>query len=191
MTLRHGKTHRQPLLAGSYLKGPCPTSREICDTPMKTLQAFQGHGDHRKPTLGATSTVRGKIDESKEIVQEIKHIFSSRGITFAHTVFLAHCEFICNFGTLRKKTCSATTCNSRISKIFPGRAVISVRKLLSITGKQSGSLCLRGHISQAQARPLVRFVTLRRRHRKLTRDTKIIENRHWELVNRTRENRRK
>ena len=127
-TLRHGKTLQQPLFVGSYLTGPCPTSREICDTAKKTLQAFQGHGDHRKLTPGATSTVRGKIDESKEIVQGIQHIFSSRGITFAHKVFLAHCEFICKFGTLRKKTRSATTCNSRISKIFPGRARISVGK---------------------------------------------------------------
>ena len=124
----HEKTHRQPLFTGSYLTGPCPTSREICDTLKKISQVSQGHRDHRKPTLGATSNVRGKIDESKEIVQEIQQMFSSQGITFAHTVFLAHCEFICKFGTLRKKTRSATTCNSRISKIFPGRAGILVGK---------------------------------------------------------------
>uniref|UniRef100_A0A2N9I3C7 Uncharacterized protein n=1 Tax=Fagus sylvatica TaxID=28930 RepID=A0A2N9I3C7_FAGSY len=69
MTLRHRKTLRQPLFVGSYLTGPCPTSREICDTPKKTSQALQGHGDHRKPTLGATSTVRGKIDEKRRHVQ--------------------------------------------------------------------------------------------------------------------------
>uniref|UniRef100_A0A2N9I3D0 Uncharacterized protein n=1 Tax=Fagus sylvatica TaxID=28930 RepID=A0A2N9I3D0_FAGSY len=56
MTLRHGKTLRWPLFARSYLTGPCPTSREIYDTLKKTSQAFQGQGDHRKPTLGATST---------------------------------------------------------------------------------------------------------------------------------------
>jgi hypothetical protein len=64
--------------------GPCSTSRKICDTPKKTLQAFQGHEDHPKPTLEATSTARGKIDKSMEIVQEIQHVFSFRGITFAH-----------------------------------------------------------------------------------------------------------
>jgi hypothetical protein len=68
MTLRHGKTLGQPLFARSYLTGPSSTSREICDTPKKTLQGFQGHEGHLKPTLEATSTVRGKIDESKEIV---------------------------------------------------------------------------------------------------------------------------
>ena len=47
--------------------------------------------------------------------------------------------------------------------------------------KYSSSFCSRGHISQAQARLLTRFVTLRRRHRKLSRDTKIIKNRHREL----------
>ena len=103
MTLRHRKTHRQPLFSGSYPISPCPTSREICDTPKKTSQALQG--DHWKPILGATSsTVCRKIDESKEIVLEIQHGFSTRGITFAGRVFLACCELICKFETLRKKT---------------------------------------------------------------------------------------
>ena len=47
--------------------------------------------------------------------------------------------------------------------------------------KLSGSLCLRGQILQAQARILLKFVRLRRRHRKLSMDTKIIENRHCKL----------
>jgi hypothetical protein len=124
MTLCHGKTLRQPLFARSHLTGPCSTSREIYDTPKKTSQAFQGHEDHRKPRLRATSTVRGKIDESKEILLEIQHVLSSRGITFACRVFLARCKLIHKFETLRKKTRSATTWNSQISKIFPGRVVI-------------------------------------------------------------------
>jgi hypothetical protein len=112
MTLHHGKTHQQPLFAGSYLTGPSSTSREICDTIKKNSQAFQGHEDNRKPTLRATSTIHGKINESKEIVLEIQHIFSSWGITFLHRVFLTCCELIRKFETLRKKTHSATTCNS-------------------------------------------------------------------------------
>jgi hypothetical protein len=95
MTLRHGKTLRQPLFAGSYLTGPSSTSREICDTPKKTSQAFQGHEDHRKPTLGATLAVRRKIDESTKIELEIQHLFSSQGIKFPRKVFLANCELIC------------------------------------------------------------------------------------------------
>ena len=128
MTLRHGKTLRQPLFARSYLTDPCPTSSEICDTLKKTSQAFQGQGDHRKPTLGATSTVRGKIDKSKEIVLDIQCVVSSRGITFPRRVFLARYELIHKFKTLGKKTRSATTCNSQISTIFPDRAVILVGK---------------------------------------------------------------
>ena len=128
MTLRHGKTLWQPLFVGSYLTGPSLTSREICDTPKKTLQAFQGYQDHQKLTPGATSTVRGKIYKSKEIVLEIRHVFSSRGITFTCRVFSTRCESIHKFGTLRKRTRSATTCNSWISKISPGQAEISVGK---------------------------------------------------------------
>ena len=146
--LRHRKTLRQPLFVGSYLTGPSSTSREICDTPKKSSEAFQGHEDHRKLTLWATSTIIVKIDESKEIVLEIQHVFSSRGITFACRVFLIRCELIRKFGTLRKYTRSATPCKSRISTIFPGRAGISIKKWLSVTKKHSGSLCLRGHISR-------------------------------------------
>jgi hypothetical protein len=99
MTLRHGKTLWQLLFARSYLTGPSSTSREICDTPKKTLQGFHGHESHQKPTMGATSTVRKKIDESKEIVLEIQHIFSTRGITFARRVFLTHSKLILKFRT--------------------------------------------------------------------------------------------
>jgi hypothetical protein len=49
----------------------------VSDAQKKTSQAFQGHEDHHKPTLGATSTVRGKIDESKEILLEIQHVLPS------------------------------------------------------------------------------------------------------------------
>ena len=77
MTLHHGKTLRQLLFAGSYLTGPSSTNCEICDTLKKTSHAFQGHQDNRKPTLEAMSTVREKIDESNEIVLEIRHVFSS------------------------------------------------------------------------------------------------------------------
>jgi hypothetical protein len=99
MTLYHGQTLQQPLFARSYLTGPSSTSHEICDTPKKTLQGFHGHEGHRKPTLGATSTVRKKIDESKEIVLEIQNIYSTRGITFARRVFLTHSKLILKFRT--------------------------------------------------------------------------------------------
>jgi hypothetical protein len=178
MTIRHGKTLQQPLFVGSYLTGPSLNSREICDSLKKTSHAFQGYQDNWKPTMRATWIVRGKIDESNEIVLEIQHVFSSRGITFARRVFLTRYELIHKFRTLRKKKRSTTTCNSRISNIFPGRAGISVGKWLSVTEKHFSSLYSRGHISQAQARLLARFVTLRKRHRKLSSYTKIIENQH-------------
>jgi hypothetical protein len=44
-----------------------------------------------------------------------------------------------------------------------------------------GSLCSQGCNSRAQARLFTRFVTLRRRHHELFRDTKIIKNQHREL----------
>ena len=46
--------------------------------------------------------------------------------------------------------------------------------------KHSGNLCSQGCISHAQALPLARFMTLQRRHHKLSRDTKIVKNRHQE-----------
>ena len=181
MTLRHGKTLWQPLFTRLYLIDPRLISHEICDTLKKTSQAFQGYQDHQKPTPGAAPTVRGKIDESKEIVLEIRHIFSSRGITFARRVFLACYELIHKFGTLRKRTRSATTCNSQISKIFPGQAGISIGKWLSIKEKHFGGLCSQEYISEAQARLLARFMILWRRHRRLSKNTKIIKNQHREL----------
>ena len=100
---------------------------------------------------------------------------------FMHRVFLTHDELVCKFETLRKRVISATTCNSRIAKCFPGLAGISIGKWLSIMEKHSGSLCSRGHISQSQAWLLARFVTLLRIHCKLSRDTNIIKNRNREL----------
>ena len=75
MTLRQAKTLQWPLFAGVYFTGPSSTSREICNTPKKTSRTFQGHQDHQKLTRGATSTVHGKIDESKKNVLEIQSTF--------------------------------------------------------------------------------------------------------------------
>jgi hypothetical protein len=55
------------------------------------------------------------------------------------------------------------------------------RKMTPHHENHSGGLCSQGCSSQAQARLLTRFVTLQRRHHKLSRDTKIIKNRHREL----------
>ena len=109
---------------------------------MKTSHAFQWHQHNWKLTLEATSTIRGKIDESTKIELEIQNVVSSRGITFPSKLFLAKCELIRKIGTLRKKTHWATTCNSRISKIFLGRAGISVGKWLSVRKNTSAaSVC--------------------------------------------------
>ena len=45
----------------------------------------------------------------------------------------------------------------------------------------SSGLCSQGCSSQAQTQLLTIFVTLRRKHHELSRDTKIIKNWHWEL----------
>ena len=101
--------------------------------------------------------------------------------TLVHRVFSAHYKLTCKFKTLRKRTSSATTCNSRIAKSFLDQVGISVGKWLSVMEKHSVDLSPQGCISQAQARLRARFVTLWRRHHKLSRDTKIIENQHREL----------
>jgi hypothetical protein len=112
---------------------------------------------------------------------EIRHVFPLGRVAFTRRVFPTHCKLIRKSRTLRKRTRSATTCNSRITKIFPGLAGISIGKWPSGMEKHSGSLCSRGRISQTQARLPSRFVTLRRSYRKLSRDTKIIKNRRQEL----------
>ena len=98
-----------------------------------------------------------------------------------HRVFSTHYKLTCKFKNLRKRTSSATMCNSRIYKSFLGQAGILVGKWLTIKEKRSSGLCSQGCISQAQARLLTRFVTPQRRHYKFSRDTKIIKNQHWEL----------
>ena len=160
MAFQHGKTLQQPLFAGSYLTDPSLTSHEICDTLKKVSQAFQGHQDHKKPTPGATSTVRGKINENKEIMMKISRVFPPGEVTFARRVFPTHNELIYKFKTLRKRTRLAMTCNFQIFKIFPGLAGISIRKWPSGMEKHSNSLCSWGCISQTQARLPARFITL-------------------------------
>ena len=48
--------------------------------------------------------------------------------TLVHRFFSAHYKFTRKFETLRKRTSSATTCNSRIAKRSPGQAGISIGK---------------------------------------------------------------
>ena len=97
-----------------------------------------------------------------------------------HRVFSARYELTWKFETLRKRVSSATTCNSWIAKSFLGQARISIKKWLIIMKKQSGGLCSQSRSSWAQVRLLTGFMTLQRRHHKLSRDTKIIENKHQE-----------
>ena len=61
--------------------------------------------------------------------------FSLEKVAFTHRFFLTHCDLIRKFGTLRKKTRSDTTWNSRIAKIFPGSAGISIGKTTFRLGK--------------------------------------------------------
>ena len=56
------------------------------------------------------------------------HSFPPGKVAFARGVFPTHYELIHKFGTLRKRTCIATTCNSWIAKISLGLAEISIRK---------------------------------------------------------------
>uniref|UniRef100_A0A2N9G339 Integrase catalytic domain-containing protein n=1 Tax=Fagus sylvatica TaxID=28930 RepID=A0A2N9G339_FAGSY len=77
--------------------------------------------------MGATSTVLGKIDESKKIVLEIRCVFPP-GRPSSRTVFPTRCELIRKSRTLRKRTTSAVMCNSRfasnissLARIFTGK----------------------------------------------------------------------
>uniref|UniRef100_A0A2N9G5Q7 Uncharacterized protein n=1 Tax=Fagus sylvatica TaxID=28930 RepID=A0A2N9G5Q7_FAGSY len=61
----------------------------------------------------------------------LENSFSPDGVALAHRVFLTHNELIHKPGYVGKRTCSDTTWNSRIVKIFPGLAGISIGKTVS------------------------------------------------------------
>ena len=84
--------------------------------------------------------MRAKTDRRKETMLKIPQ-FSPKKVAFAHRFFPAHCDLIHKSGTLRKRTRSDTMCNSRIAKIFPGLAGISIGK----TAFQQG-ITLRWHL---------------------------------------------
>ena len=122
------KTPRRPPFAGPYLSNPSFPSHKSKTLRNKVLQAFQGHQDHRKPTLGATSIVREKIDQNKKNVPKICRIFSSRTTVFVRRVFPTRYKLIHKLENLRKTTTPTTTCNSRFAsnisrlvRIFTGK----------------------------------------------------------------------
>ena len=56
------------------------------------------------------------------------HNFPPKDVTFAHRFFSTYCDLIRKSITLRKRTRSDTTCNSRITEFFSGQAGISIGK---------------------------------------------------------------
>ena len=94
MALRHGKTLWQSLFVGLYLSNPTLTSRKFATLSNKVSQTFQEHQDHRKPTSGATSTVRRKTDKNKKKhAGNLMHFFP-RTAAFARRVFPTCYELI-------------------------------------------------------------------------------------------------
>ena len=134
ITPRHGETPRQPLFVGPYLSNPSSLSHKPKTLRKKVSQAFQRHQDRRKPTSGATSTMCAKTDGRKETMLKIQQ-FSPREVAFALRFFPTRCDLIHKSRTLRKRTHSDMTCNSRIAKIFPDLAGISIRKIAFRQGK--------------------------------------------------------
>uniref|UniRef100_A0A2N9HFU0 Uncharacterized protein n=1 Tax=Fagus sylvatica TaxID=28930 RepID=A0A2N9HFU0_FAGSY len=153
MTPQHGKTLQWPLFVGPYLVNPSSPPRKSKTLRKRVAQAFQRHQDRRKPTSGAMSTVHRKIDERKKTMLKISQ-FTPEDVAFAHRFFPTRCDLIRKSGTLRKRTRSDTTYNSRIVKILPGLVRISIGKQPSDEEKHSGGLCSWDRISRAQARLL-------------------------------------
>uniref|UniRef100_A0A2N9G0A9 Uncharacterized protein n=1 Tax=Fagus sylvatica TaxID=28930 RepID=A0A2N9G0A9_FAGSY len=150
MTLQNGKTLWQPLFAGPYLPNPSSTSRKFETLRKKVSQAFQGHQDHRKPTWGATSTVCGKIDESKEIMLEIRNVFPGRGHICALILpySLRVDPQVRNF---KKEDACSHNVQLLNRQDLPRFGRILDRKMALGMEKHSGGLCLQGRISQTQA----------------------------------------
>ena len=80
-----------------------------------------------------------------------------------HRFFLAHNDLIRKSITLRKRTCSDTTCNSRIAKIFPDLARISIGKLPSCEPKTLWWPLFAGSYLSSPSSISRKFGTLRKR----------------------------
>ncbi len=80
-----------------------------------------------KIDVGSHITVRTKIDGRKGTMLKISQ-FSPGEVAFALRFFQTHCDLTRKSITLRKKTRSDTTCNSRIIEFFPGQARILIGK---------------------------------------------------------------
>jgi hypothetical protein len=118
MTPRHGKTLRQSLFAGPYLANLSSPSYKSKTLRKKVSQVFQGHQDRKKPTSGATSTVRMKTNRRKETMLKISE-FSPEEVAFAHRFFPTRYNLILKSGTLKKRTHSDMTCNSGSPRFSP------------------------------------------------------------------------
>jgi hypothetical protein len=71
--------------------------------------------------------MRAKTDGRNKTMLKIFQ-FSPDDAALGHRFFLTPNDLIRKSRTLRKKTCSDTTCNSQIVKIIPGLAGISIGK---------------------------------------------------------------
>ena len=67
MTPRHGKTLWPPPFARSYLPDPSLALRKSETLRKRVSQAFRGHQDCQKPTLGTMSTRAGKSTKIRRI----------------------------------------------------------------------------------------------------------------------------
>ncbi len=151
-----------------YLSNPSSTHRKFKTLRNKVSQAFQGHQDHRKPTSGVTSTMRGKTDENKKKhAVNVTH-FSSRTTNFARRVFPTRYELICKFGTLRKSATLATKCNSQFAGNISRLAGIFAEKTQknSLDAPTSGS-----HNFSVQASICANLISLEIRLLKLSNCT--------------------
>ena len=78
--------------------------------------------------------MRAKTDKRKETMLKIPQ-FSPGEVAFVLRFFPTHSNLIRKSRTLRKRTRSDVTCNSRITDFFTGQAGISIRKQPSDIGK--------------------------------------------------------
>uniref|UniRef100_A0A2N9G1Y4 Aminotransferase-like plant mobile domain-containing protein n=1 Tax=Fagus sylvatica TaxID=28930 RepID=A0A2N9G1Y4_FAGSY len=84
---------------------------------------------------------------SRDRVSRTQARLCARPVLLERRVFQPHNELIRKPGCVRKRTCSETMCNSRIAKIFPGLAGISIGKLPSGEPKTPLVASVRGTIS--------------------------------------------
>ncbi len=127
MTPRHEEKLWRPLFTGPYLSNPSSPPHKSRTLRNKISQAFQRHQDRQKPTSGATSTMRTKIDGKKETMLKF-HSFPPR-VGCPHAQIISNSlRFDSQVQNFKKEDTFRHDVQLSDRRVFPCQAGISIEK---------------------------------------------------------------